>query len=937
MNDPYLSCREEGRRDDVRRAPLFGLDFVDVSDDELTLEVFFLGKAPEKIEKANIAITGGRRIRDLEVTDLRVFRQPDPILDDYMEVRVDKPGDFSTYTLGLVKLDDKGRPTNQLLDGFDPRYVQVDFTFKAGCPSDLDCKPQQVCPPPQRTQPEINYLAKDYASFQQLIYDRLALIMPEWQERHVPDIGVALVELLAYAGDYLSYYQDAVATEAYLRTARQRISVRRHSRLMDYAMHEGCNSRAWLTISTDKNTSLSPSGIFFCTALPDKPDKHVLQPADLNNIPAGSIEFFEALSENPTQPIVIYAAHSEIHFYTWGDCECCLAIGATSATLVDFWEPAAAGGNGSPPSSQPAPSQPAVPRARAQDQGDGPTSTVRALKLKVSDVLIFEEVIGPGTGNPADADPRHRQAVRLTKVTPAIDPLYHPHGADFGQPVVDIEWCSEDALTFALCISAKMPPPDCTCKENISVARGNVVLVDNGLDVDEEVGTVLTRSTTETCATDCDPGETVVVPRKFRPTLKQRPLTFSQPLPACGCARALIGQDPRQALPRITLTGTQATAGDPVVTTWLPKRDLLESGGSDRNFVVEMDNDGDAHIRFGDGQAGRMPDAGTAFQAAYRVGNGPAGNVGAETITCVAFRKTNEGGPNPVPRNPMPAAGGTAPEPLAEVKMFAPFTFRHVLERAITADDYAAIAADNDRRLAERPALLAQATGMASQPESAIGGDPRRRQEEEPGASAIIGTEICFAPFHPLQGAKATLRWTGGWYEALIAVDPLGSETADPELLAEITAYLEPYRRIGHDLMVRPAQYVPIDLGLSVCVLPQYQRGHVKAALLDAFSNRMLPDGQLGFFHPDNLSFGQGVYVSRIIAAAQAVAGVQDVEVTRLERFEIGEPPPGADLPGEELPAHGVLAVGPFEIARLDNDPNFPENGRLILQIRGGR
>ena len=101
---------------------------------------------------------------------------------------------------------------------------------------------------PQRTQPEINYLAKDYASFRQLILDRLALVMPRWQETHVPDLGIALVELLAYVGDYLSYYQDAVATEAYLGTARQRISVRRHVRLVDYAMHEGCNARAWVTV-----------------------------------------------------------------------------------------------------------------------------------------------------------------------------------------------------------------------------------------------------------------------------------------------------------------------------------------------------------------------------------------------------------------------------------------------------------------------------------------------------------------------------------------------------------------------------------------------------------------------------------------------------------------------------------------------------------------
>src|SRR3712207_7620689 len=70
-------------------------------------------------------------------------------------------------------------------------------------------------------------------------------------EDGIRDIGVTgvqtcalpiftLVELLAYTGDYLSYYQDAVATEAYLETARRRISVRRHVRLIDYPMHEGC-------------------------------------------------------------------------------------------------------------------------------------------------------------------------------------------------------------------------------------------------------------------------------------------------------------------------------------------------------------------------------------------------------------------------------------------------------------------------------------------------------------------------------------------------------------------------------------------------------------------------------------------------------------------------------------------------------------------------
>ena len=96
-----------------------------------------------------------------------------------------------------------------------------------------------ACPPEDRAEPEINYLAKDYASFQQLILDRLALIMPGWTERHAPDLWLALIEILAYVGDYLSYYQDAVATEAYLATARRRVSVRRHARLVDYPAARG--------------------------------------------------------------------------------------------------------------------------------------------------------------------------------------------------------------------------------------------------------------------------------------------------------------------------------------------------------------------------------------------------------------------------------------------------------------------------------------------------------------------------------------------------------------------------------------------------------------------------------------------------------------------------------------------------------------------------
>jgi hypothetical protein len=83
----------------------------------------------------------------------------------------------------------------------------------------------------------------------------------------------------------------------------------------------------------------------------------------------------------------------------------------------------------------------------------------------------------------------------------------------------------------------------------------------------------------------------------------------------------------------------------------------------DNDFVVEMDDDGVAWIRFGRGGEGRTPPAGTAFTARYGIGNGPIGNVGAETISLVVFRETIDTGGSLKVRNPLAAAGGTAPKP----------------------------------------------------------------------------------------------------------------------------------------------------------------------------------------------------------------------------------------------------------------------------------
>lgn len=1040
MNESTLTCKDEQRRPAIHQQErLNGLDYVEISDDQRTLSVYFLGQVPGGITKNNVRIEGGQRIRDIKVTGVKPESPEDRTLDGFLQVYVDRYGDFSTYTLhlveadeqGQVKVDNWGQPIP--LQGFDRHYVQLKFNFKVGCPNDLDCKSEPVYPPEERIEPEINYLAKDYASFRQLILDRFALIMPEWRERHIPDLGITLVELLAYVGDYLSYYQDAVATEAYLDTARQRISVRRHVRLVDYWMHEGCNARTWVWIEmrSSKKWLLDLENTYFITSYQGSPTNgNVLTQEDLRQISPNSYEVFEPLIGTfdlsprfhledlrdlaslaaqwrdasdlltiylrdqllqdtrarrllnayigfgtPSKPLqkallkelnsliqktnfyfgneqsfagrqlseqtqalirqrpqgkalvrlhrwlleeayprefhqsnlYVYEAHNEIHFYTWGDRQCCLPKGSTKATLRDYWI------SDSNSQAQQLPYEYKESDSSKEARKQEPLPPDRELHLKPGDILIFEEVKGAKTGNIADADPTHRHAVRLIAVKPQEDPLYpyKPKDSQSNQnlqnlptPVVEIEWAVEDALPFSLCISGLGPAPQCCLIEDISVARGNVVLVDRGrtIDLADDLGKVEKQDSIELCDGQGRPTEIVTVPKPFRPKLQQAPLTFSQPLFHDDLdklpASKLLDQDPRQALPQITkLIGfpseypVENNYFPPVLDEWKwsPKSDLLSSYSQDRDFVVEMDNEGYAHLRFGDGELGKQPKVGTHFYATYRVGNGTSGNIGADTIAHIVFRRQTVSGITLKPHNPFPAKGGTPPEPLSEVKLFAPTTFRKKLQRAITAQDYA---------------------------------------------------DIVMRDFPQVQRAAATLRWTGSWYEVLVAIDPRNIEVASDQLLTEIEQHLYLYRRMGHDVVVKSAINVPLAIAMKICVLPDYLRGHVKAALMDAFSSRRLLNGQLGFFHPDNLTFGTGIYLSRLVAAAQAVQGVMSVQVTRLKRLEyVIDPsrvPASTESSSPEI-LNGALPLGSLEIARLDNDPSFPENGVLKFEIGGGR
>ena len=204
---------------------LNGIDFLEVSEDQRRLSIHFLKTpVPESIFRENVLIEGGTRITNVDVVEVAVH-------DDILNVDVDTPGDYSVYTLRLLNVAT-----------LDPRLSSVRFSFKVNCPTDFDCQPADTCPPIAFQNPDIDYLARDYASLGLSCWigsaSRAGLARTQSGR-----LGVSLVEILAYAGDHLSYFLDAVGTESYLATARRRISVRRHARLRDYFMHEGANAR----------------------------------------------------------------------------------------------------------------------------------------------------------------------------------------------------------------------------------------------------------------------------------------------------------------------------------------------------------------------------------------------------------------------------------------------------------------------------------------------------------------------------------------------------------------------------------------------------------------------------------------------------------------------------------------------------------------------
>ncbi|OPY74167.1 MAG: Baseplate J-like protein [Syntrophorhabdus sp. PtaU1.Bin002] len=83
----------------------------------------------------------------------------------------------------------------------------------------------------------VDYMARDYTSILQAMRELIPERLPNWKDyTSEADFGNVLLQLFAHMGDILSYYQDRIANESFLGTARTRQSIIHHLKLIGYRL-----------------------------------------------------------------------------------------------------------------------------------------------------------------------------------------------------------------------------------------------------------------------------------------------------------------------------------------------------------------------------------------------------------------------------------------------------------------------------------------------------------------------------------------------------------------------------------------------------------------------------------------------------------------------------------------------------------------------------
>lgn len=602
-----------------------GIDFVEIvpSDpegDQKTLLVHFLNQVTMRGTVTKADITGGETVPTVTVNP--IDDATDWWIDNLtqrpiLKLTVPAPGDFSFYTLTL---------TSAALDNY---FNHVTFSFKANCPSDLDCQPPPTeCPPVRGDVPPIDYLAKDFLSFRKALSDFSALRYPEWQERSEADFGVMFMEALSALADDLSYTQDRVAAEATLATATQRRSIVRHARIVDYEPRPAVASTVMLQFDVSAPGEI-PSGVLVSAQLPEAEPIYFETGTSLVDPKTGM------LNETTYPANNLWNREPGILPYWWDDSQRCLTAGSTEMWVQQ-----------------------------------------KALGLYLGQSLLID------TAGDTTADPHIREVVTIARFDEQEDPLFGLDGTPPPAPLTHIVFVAPTQFDHDLTNNTILVGNLVPATQGRRVA-GETFAIEQPPPSNLQMPLAVVRT---------GPNDTPDDPSlQYLYTLQHSPLTWlpqadpnTPPLPEILLSRSAL--QPQEWTWRRRLLDAPAFEDSFTVDPVSFVRTARDFGSAP---IQEYDGDAGSAIRFGDGVFGGIPQAGDVFQVTYRVGAGAVGNVAADSITKI---EPGVSGWLASVTNPFAASGGKDQETNQQVQRLAPQAFRAVQYRAVRAEDYTAAA-----------------------------------------------------------------------------------------------------------------------------------------------------------------------------------------------------------------------------------------------------
>jgi hypothetical protein len=720
-------------------------------------------------------------------------------------------------------------------------------------------------------QDTIGYRVGDFNSFRRA----LLLALPNerqlgsWRPGANTDLALQMIEWWAYLGDILTFYNERIANQDYLRTADLPESVRRLVELLGYRPRPGIGAIGTLaalvsgnktitiprgfsvdskpgpgqdpqTFELDKDTIIVPGG-----SVPATPPQYLLSPATDHFLIAGTSKQVKAgdslvlVSANPSSQTVtpVLLTVTAVDVTTNPD--------KTKQTRVSFTAA------GALPDPLPAKSL-EVQRSSesiglwtangAPIWGNDVHLAAVARSIHPGDLVVFTAPSG---------------TLILATVSEAIDVLWYlnPDGADPSiapkPPTVPIgvlhtrisvsrSPLSSDGITVLFgwrdigplidqpAVSFDGSSPTLLAVEPAQFPSGNAIpiLIEGGLGAGESAtGAVSGDNTTLTVSG-------LPVPAPSLPTLLKvlynllpvsRGKTVGSEILGSGNA-AIAGQEFVLQKSPVTYfakgTGFVSTIAVRVNgRLWSEAASFYDQAPDAEIFVTSEDDQQKTHIKFGDGINGaRLPTGSNNVVATYRYGSG-ASSPGPGELTVIS---------KPFPgvssvRNPAPVGGGADPDPPGQIRKYAP---RSVLTfgRAVSADDYEVIAV--------------QAPGVTR--------------------------------------ARSYWSWNADEQRAVVTVYVGDDQAALTSAKSALAASGDPNRQVA----VVAATPVQVVLLLLILVDPKY----VPSDVADSVKSGLLDAGS-GLFGQGRPGIGEAVFHSQIAAACVGVEGAVSLRASLFISF----------------------------------------------------